>query len=286
MALSGFFPARRRSGILGSGPGERPQCPRLGFLRHLDLYGPSLVGHHFSFDFFRPGRPGDRGGKIARDHRGGGGNPCRSRIRASGTREGTSSLHPFLWIEFPGHGPRLALVDHHHPEQHGSPGARFRQNPGMGKFGMDGSRMAGQHTFNGSVCIGGMALGRGQHPRRRLLLFASPLPPAGRSPEERLGRLGLKSVPFVQATGHGDFFWDRISFFHPPFGLLHAHAPATAVPGLRTNRGRNDGRAIDRGGCHAPDGMAAAKMDHQVHIRPRPGLRNLALLALCRGGFG
>ena len=94
----------------------------MGFLRDLDFHGPSLLGHHFSFDFFRPRRSGDRGGKIARDHRGNRGGSCRNRIHALGTREGTHSFRPVLWIEFLGHGPRLAFANHHHLEQHGPPG--------------------------------------------------------------------------------------------------------------------------------------------------------------------
>jgi hypothetical protein len=122
LALPCFFPARRGPGVLGSGAGERSACQGLGFLRHLDFYGPSLVGNHFSSDFFRPGRPGDRGGKVARDHRGNRGDSCRSRIHALVTREGTHTFHPVLGFEILGHRPRLAFVNHHHPEQHGSPG--------------------------------------------------------------------------------------------------------------------------------------------------------------------
>jgi hypothetical protein len=43
LALPCFFPPRRRPGFLASGAGERSGCQGLGFLRHLDFYGPSLL---------------------------------------------------------------------------------------------------------------------------------------------------------------------------------------------------------------------------------------------------
>ena len=190
-------------------------CQGLGFIRHLDLYGSSLVGHPFSFDFFRPGRSGDRSGKIARDHRGIRGDPCRSRIHALGTRDAAHPIHPVPRLEIIDHRPRLALVDHHHPEQHRSPGTGFRKNPGLGKLGLDGRRMAGQFACHGSVCIRGVAFGRGQYSRRRLLPFAPPLPSQRRPPENALDVLGLRAFRLFKQRDTAMFFGTAFLFPFP-----------------------------------------------------------------------
>ena len=78
---------------------------------------------------------------------------------------------------------------------------------------MDGRRMASQFACHGSVCIRGVAFGRGEYSRRRLLPFAPPTarpkaaPASWASWELRAFRL------FKQRDTA--MFWNRLSFSIP-----------------------------------------------------------------------
>ena len=281
MALSCFFSSRRGPGFLDSRVGERFACQGLGFIRHLDLYGSSLVGHPFSFDFSA------RADQVIAAEK------LLAIIVASGAilagvafmllEKGTQ---PILFILFLGLKSLITapawLVDHHHPEQHRSPGTGFRKNPGLESFSwMVAGWLVSLLAMDLSASVGWLSVGASILAAACCLLLPH-CPPKGGPRKTLLDVLGLRAFRLFKQRDTA-MFWNRLSFFHSPRGLLHAYASTTPVLGLRTNCSRHDGRTIDRGGRHADDGMVSEKLEYQGHFRSRLGMRTLRYLLYAWG---